>query len=741
VILAAALMAGVAPVACVVGEGPAATLLAARLGERGARLVRGRCRDMLVLAPPAEAEAIVGRGWRAPRVAGEGYAVRRVGRATIVTAGGTRGLVYGAGWVLRAWRGGGVAVAGPVDAAPAYAARLTQIGYRAKNNSYDAWTLAMFRRRIEDLALWGASGVQVIAPVSDDAASSPLFPAPPIETLSGIGRIAHKLGIDFALYYPLLGHYATRRETAAEMARLRALVAALPRVDALYIPGGDPGHSAPPLLFAVAAQAAGVVRAGNSDARVWVSTQGFDAAGYDAFYAELAKTPAWLTGVFVGPQSRDPLALQRARIPARYGIELYPDIAHTMHAQFPVDRWHPAFALTEGREPIDPRPVAMTRIFRRFMPLTRGFTTYSEGVNDDANQFLWMRLAWEPQADPRAIMDDYGRSVIGDARAGEAAFALERNWVGDPAANASIDATLALIDGLRASGWQADSLRYRAVYDALVRKRLGEARRRDAVARAALARGNGAAAIAAYDVPDGAEARALRARLFGLAARLYAGARLQLSVPLYGASDVERGANLDRADVTLDDRHWLIPRIRAATDAAALVRLGDHARAAEGALYDDLGDPDHKPHMVRGPGLDRDPQGFASAIDGIADKTPDDGWRMSEISYAETLYDAPLTLRYTGLDARRRYRLVATWAGEDYALPMRLVANDAIELHPYRPRARNPETVEVAIPAAATAGGTLTIRWTRPPGMGGSGRGHQVAETWLIPEPMTGAQR
>lgn len=740
-ILAAALLAGVAPVGCVAGEGVAADLLLARLVERGAAVTRGRCRDMLVVAPPTQGEAIVGHGWRAPRVVGEGYAVRRVGRVTVVTATGTRGLVYGAGWVLRAWRGGGVGVAGPVNATPAYAARLTQIGYRAKNNSYDAWTLPMFRRRIEDLALWGASGVQVIAPVSDDAATSPLFPAPPMETLAGIGRIAHGLGIDFALYYPLLGDYAARQETAAEMARLRALLAALPRVDAFYVPGGDPGHSAPPILFRVAGEAAGEVRATNPSARVWVSTQGFDAAGYDAFYAELAKAPAWLTGVFVGPQSRDPLAVQRARIPARYSVELYPDIAHTMHAQFPVDRWHPAFALTEGREPIDPRPVAMTAIFRRFVPKTSGFTTYSEGVNDDANQFLWMRLAWEPGADPRAIMADYGRSVIGDARAVEATFALERNWVGDPAANESIDATLALVDRMQGSGWQADSLRYRAVYDALVRARLGDARRRDAAARAALMRGDGVAAIAAYDVPDGAEAKVLRARLYGLAARLYASARLQLSVPLYGASAVERGANLDRADVTLDDRRWLIPRIKTTNDRAALVRLGDHARAAEGALYDDLGDPQHEPHLVRGAGLVADPQGFASAIDGIADKTPDDGWRMSEISYAETLYDAPLTLRYTRLDPRRRYRLVAIWAGEDYALPMRLVANDVIELHPFRPRERNPETVEVAIPAAATAGGTLTLGWTRPPGMGGSGRGHQVAETWLIPEPLTGAQR
>ncbi|MEQ7874482.1 hypothetical protein ABDK56_10815 [Sphingomonas sp. ASV193] len=739
-----------ARVECVVA-GPggeiAADLLAARLSERrGQAMPRRRCVNMLVVAPLANVASALppslrGR-WPATRpraMPREGYAVRRVGPATVIAASSTRGLVYGSGWALRAWREPGtLAIAGPVDASPTYAARLTQIGYRAKNNSYDAWTLPMFRRRIEDLALWGASGVQVIAPLSDDAATSPLFPAPPVPTLAGIGRIAHRLGIDFALYYPLLGDYRATPAVTVEMARLGALLKALPRVDALYIPGGDPGDTPPPLLFAVARRAAAVARQANPASTVWLSTQGFDAAGYTAFYAELDRRPAWLSGIFVGPQSRDPLPVQRARIPRACKVQLYPDIAHTMHAQFPVDRWSPAFALTEGREPIDPRPAAFTRIFRRLAPLTSGFVTYSEGVNDDANQYLWMRLGWTPDADPHAVMADYGRSVVGDVAAGEATFALERNWIGDPAANEAIGPTLAAIDRLGGEGWRADSLRYRAVYDALVRARLVAARARDAAATEALRRGDAEAALAAYRVPDPARAAALRARLFALARRLFDTARLQLSIPLYGASAVERGANLDRVDVPLDDRAWLTPRIVAARgDRAALARLADRARLAEGALYDDLGDPEHEPHLVRGVGLDDDPQGFRTAIDGIADRTPADGWRMSEISYAESLYDAPLRLHYEGLDPRRAYRLEATWAGEDYALPMRLVANGRIALHPFRARAANPETVAVAVPRAATASGTLDLAWTRPPGMGGSGRGHQVAEVWLIPEGVT----
>jgi hypothetical protein len=125
---------------------------------------------------------------------------------------------------------------------------------------------------------------------------------------------------------------------------------------------------------------------------------------------------------------------------------------------------------------------------------------------------------------------------------------------------------------------------------------------------------------------------------------------------------------------------------------------------------------------------------YKSAIDGIADRIPDDGWRLSWITYAETLYDEPLELNYEGLNQKAHYKVRITYAGEDYSLPIRLVANHTLEIHPPLPRDTNPKIVEFPIPAEATSTGTLDLEWTRPPNMGGSGRGHQVAEVWLIPE-------
>jgi hypothetical protein len=65
------------------------------------------------------------------------------------------------------------------------------------------------------------------------------------------------------------------------------------------------------------------------------------------------------------------------------------------------------------------------------------------------------------------------------------------------------------------------------------------------------------------------------------------------------------------------------------------------------------------------------------------------------------------------------------------------MANDKIEVHPYIPRPLPVAPVEFTIPAEATADSTLKLSWTREPGLGGNGRGCEVAEVWLMQIPPT----
>src|SRR5262249_45065261 len=212
--------------------------------------------------------------------------------------------------------------------------------------------------------------------------------------------------------------------------------------------------------------------------------------------------------------------------------------------------------------------------------------------------------------------------------------------------------------------------------------------------------------------------------------------RMQLSVERYAAIDVGRGANLDTIDMPLNSRSWLKAQfagIRALPQEAdrlealdALVRRTD---PGPGGFYDDLGAPGRQPHLVAGAGFAADPAMLHSIVMGCVYRpdAPFAWW-----TYAEPLQDAPLRLRYTGLDPGARYRVRVVYAGEGTPVRIRLVANGSIEVHPYRLKELPARPLEFDLPEAATRGGTLELAWSREPGLGGNGRGCQVAEVFLI---------
>ena len=102
--------------------------------------------------------------------------------------------------------------------------------------------------------------------------------------------------------------------------------------------------------------------------------------------------------------------------------------------------------------------------------------------------------------------------------------------------------------------------------------------------------------------------------------------------------------------------------------------------------------------------------------------------------HAQSLQDAPLQMRYTGLDPRARYKIRVVYGGETPLIPIRLVAGDGIEVHPLIKKEKPIRPVEFEIPPRATAQGELMLTWTRPLGLGRNGRGCQVSEVWLIRE-------
>ena len=129
---------------------------------------------------------------------------------------------------------------------PKYPLRGHQLGYRPKTNSYDAWDVAQWDQYIRDLAVFGTNAIELIPPRSDDAANSPHFPLPPLEMMAQMSQIAADYGLDVWIWYPAMdADYADPKTVEHALAEWAEVFKKLPRIDAVFVPGGDPGHTRP----------------------------------------------------------------------------------------------------------------------------------------------------------------------------------------------------------------------------------------------------------------------------------------------------------------------------------------------------------------------------------------------------------------------------------------------------------------------------------------------------------------
>src|SRR6266481_1853234 len=501
--------------------------------------------------------------------------------AVFVIGNDSRGLLFGIGRLLREMHltRGKITVADDltISTAPKFPIRGHQLGYRPKTNSYDGWDLPQWEQYIRDLAVFGTNAVDLIPPRSDDDADSPHFSLPPMDMMVGMSRLLDDYGLDAWIWYPAMDADYTKPETVQfALKEWGEVFQRLPRIDAIFVPGGDPGHTPPKVLMALLEKQTENLHRYHPKAQMWVSPQSFTKPWLDEFCEILQKQqPGWLSGVVYGPQVRVPLPELRKMIPAKYPIRRYPDITHSLRCQFPVPDWDVAYALTEAREVINPRPLDEATIFRIWQDSAIGFICYSEGCNDDVNKIVWSSLGWNPDAKIIDILRQYSRYFIGDRYEDDFAqglLALERNWRGPLLTNSSVDTTLEQFRSMEKSAspalklnWRFQQALYRAYYDAYQRRRLiyetelenqAMDRLRSAKELGSMPATRQAEAILERAVTN-RTAVDLRARVFELAEALFQSIRMQLSVERYQAISVGRGANLDTIDVPLNNRRWL----------------------------------------------------------------------------------------------------------------------------------------------------------------------------------------
>ena len=149
---------------------------------------------------------------------------------------------------------------------------------------------------------------------------------------------------------------------------IEALYKACPRLDGIFIPGGDPGiHTV--ARAAVHERPVRRARQVSPEGEDWLSLQGFrgDRAEYVYRFLDEEK-PDWFGGIVWRPSSPS-IPSTRKRLDPRYPIRSYPDLTHNVRCQYPIPWWDTALAVTLGREAIN-RTRCSTRRFTTPSPAT-----------------------------------------------------------------------------------------------------------------------------------------------------------------------------------------------------------------------------------------------------------------------------------------------------------------------------------------------------------------------------------
>lgn len=548
-------------------------------------VIIGRLTDLEGVAPPS----ILDRAHRGLQDGGEGFWVEDGncdGHVRVwIVAERIRGVSYGIGWLIRSFRqtiAGNTGISMPNHHLfqPRYPIRGQHLGYRPISNTYDAWDIKQFEHYIAELSLFGANTIEWVPAHTPGQDTSDLMPRSPDEMLCKVAQFVHNSDLDFSIWVPLTGFdYLNNDAVSQQLEQWEGMLDGCAQVDHFFVPGGDPGSNPPHMVFRVLERFAPLLQQRFPSAKIWISCQGWTRSELDQFIRLANQRPDWLFGVVYGPWTRRPLKWLREVLHQDISIRLYPDITHTFSCQFPVRNWDPAFAATEGREPINPMPTAHAEIARTFLAGTQGFVSYSEGVNDDFNKMLWSLLAFDPAKPVAEVVSEYVRTFI--SRSEESGWSrlimdLEANWDGPVTANAGIERTLTHLKLLWQNSseaiqgnWRVQQLAYRAHYDAWVRSRaMTEGALADCIQEVLMEAGpvpsriETALQIASVPPP---RRSGLYQSLETLGQRLRNSIAMQLSTR-YGASEPLRGANLDTAGMPVSHYNFLLQELRGLRD-------------------------------------------------------------------------------------------------------------------------------------------------------------------------------
>jgi len=710
-----------------------------------------------------------------PQTTADGFKILKFNNKIIIVGNEDRGCLYGVGKLMREMKilPNELFVQENIQlsSSPAYPIRGHQLGYRPKTNAYDAWSVAQFDQYIRDLAIFGANSIEIMPPRTDDDSISIHMKLPAIEMIKEQSRICESYGLDVWMWYPNMGEdYSTKKGIQVELAEREKIFSAIPKLNALFVPGGDPGNLEPDELFKWLAQEAKVLTKYHPDAKIWVSPQAFKPSlkWYSQFYKHVNKQYPWFGGVVYGPWIKASLEEIKKNINPSIPIRLYPDITHNFSSQYPIPNLDLAFAMTLGRESINPRPLDEKFIHNRYARFAQGSISYSEGTNDDVNKFIWSSQDWNPTTPAIDALRDYAHYFIcysyKDSIA-ELMLALEKHFRGPLISNPYVQQTLdqwqtleknASVEVLANPRFQNGLIR--AYFDAYTQQRLRYETNLEQIARNVLQHRKAGESIdaikTAMTILDKARAEPiapeLRERCIALSDSLFRSFGAQLTIKKHHAAE-GRGNFIDNIDVPLNDAPWLseqlneILKLSSESDRdQGIEKILHRTDPGPGGFYDNMGTPASWKRIVAQKTWEEDPSSLESprvsfgvglsGVDwvheivakGFSGQTTPLAW-MNQIN---TLYDTPLEMKYDSLDTNASYSIRIAYTGR-FRSSVKLMAEGRL-IHSYLKMGSQP-IVEFPIPREITRNGTLRLTFSCAQKVDGEAeRGTQVAEIWLI---------
>jgi hypothetical protein len=705
----------------------------------------------------------------------DGYKIKLIGNLLIILGHDDRGCLYGVGKVMREMK----IVTNQLfiqsnfqlSSSPTYPIRGHQLGYRPKTNAYDAWTVAQYDQYIRDLAIFGANSIEIMPSRTDDDSTSVHMKLPASEMIKEQSRICAAYGLDVWIWYPNMAKtYSTAESIKVELEEREAVFSSLLKLDAVFVPGGDPGDLEPDELFDWLAKEAKILIKYHPNAKIWVSPQAFKPTKkwYAQFYNHVNKQYPWFGGVVYGPWIKETLEQVKKKINPKIPIRLYPDITHNFSSQYPIPNLDISLAMTLGRESINPRPTDEKFIHNRYAKLAQGSISYSEGTNDDVNKFIWSDQDWNPKTSALETLRDYAKYFIGYQYQDDIAqsiLALEKNLRGPLVNNSSVQQTLqqwqvleknASVQVLSNPRFQSGLIR--AYFDGYIQRRLLYEMSLERLAKNKLESRKKGQTIEAINEAKNILNKAiketvspeLRERCIALADSLYRSFGAQLTIEKHHAAS-GRGNFIDNIDIPLNDSPWLneqLDNILKLTNESerdqAVENILHRADPGPGGFYDNLGSPESWKRIVAKKTWKEDPSSLESprlsfgvgltGVDwvheivakGFEGKTTPLAW-MNQIN---TLYETPLEMEYDSLDPEGSYQIRISYTGR-FRSSVQLMA-DGVQIHPFIRMGKKP-MVEYPLPTKITKDGKIRLTFTCGLKVDGEGeRGTQVAEIWII---------